>query len=202
MRYADTATIIRLSDEAVRFDFNQCLTAAFFDDVNPDGVHLLVHAIPHGLRPKVRRGDWPKHYRTCWFAEMADCSNRVALIDIEADTFGRLPRIDGTPAEIAPGPAESLPAIVTLDDYTCVDGQTVIRAMLHSEETSDPYLAPPDPVPTLLLPRPSDAMLAAARSQARAIGRALPSPVSGDVIPHSPHPHLVELMPERLRVDR
>lgn len=48
MKYATTQELIRINDEAVLNNFNEWLTIPFFDDVRGDGLHILVHAIPHG----------------------------------------------------------------------------------------------------------------------------------------------------------
>jgi hypothetical protein len=106
-------------------------------EVAPDGTHLLVCALPHGVRPKSRRTDWPAHYRTAWYAEMADASNAVILLDVEVDELERLPKISDTRDEII-GRAEGavvLPALVTFADGHLIDGCTVFAALQKSGGT-------------------------------------------------------------------
>src|SRR5262249_46575515 len=116
----------------VMCDFNQWLKGTFFEDVAADGIHLLVYAFPHGVRPEVRRDDWPAHYRTAWYAEMADGSNYRIKLDVEALEFDALPVVTGAPNEVL-GEHEvgdlKLRSLVIFDDGNVIDGAALATAI-------------------------------------------------------------------------
>lgn len=164
MRYADTPTLIRLNDESIRNDFNQWLTAEFFDDVDRDGLHVLAYAFPHGVRPDSRRTDWPPHYRTGWYAQMTDGSNKLILLDVALPDFDAVPAIEGTRSEyigqVAPGRFE-LPAVVALDDNHLLDGATVVAAVKQLSADDDPRAR--DEIRAFVAPAMTDEEVAATR---------------------------------------
>jgi hypothetical protein len=130
MRWATTERLIELNDEAVLHDFNEWLTADFFNDVDPDGRHVLALAIPHGVRPDGRNDDWPPHWRTMWYAEMSDRSYPIKL-DVTDASLQQLQEIPGTPTVgVIEGFTTSTPvATVEVEgERWLLDGKHVLEA--------------------------------------------------------------------------
>jgi hypothetical protein len=169
MRYADTPTFLHLNDRAVICDFNQWLKAEFLSELDPAGLHLLVHAFPHGIRPGVRRTDWPTHYRTAWYAQMRNGDNQALALDVERAEFEELSVVEGAPDKFVGQRADGLfelPALVVFDNGQVIDGATVTSALQQrAEEGRDD----PDPR-ALLVPTFSDFELAEFRALVQEAG--------------------------------
>ena len=133
MRYADTPTLLHLNDRAKLLDLPQWLKARFFDDVDPDGIHVLAYAFPHGIRPgsSPLAAKAPPHYRTAWYAAMRDGTDEIIFLDVERDEYDALPVIDGAPDELVGQTDEEgkfeLPAVIVLDNVV-IDGRHVAAA--------------------------------------------------------------------------
>jgi hypothetical protein len=130
MRHADTDTLLRLNDQAKLNDLGQWAKVSFFEQVKPDGAHILAMAFPHGIRPKsqVQR----PHLRTLWYAEMDDGTTERILIDAEENDVLALPEIEGTESsEIV---MDELPPLITLEDDWVIDGHHVLAAIVQRGE--------------------------------------------------------------------
>jgi hypothetical protein len=150
MRYADSATLLALNDRAKLIDLGQWLKVVFFDDLDPDGVHVLAYAFPHGVRPGSgpRSKGKPPHYRTAWYAAMRDGSDWIAALDVLVEDYDELPTIDGEPDELVGrvGDHFELPAVVAIkgmnDDgrHVVIDGRHVAEAARMRGESTLPTL--------------------------------------------------------------
>lgn len=148
MRWATTRDLIALNDVAVQNDYNQWLTARFFDDVDPAGVHLIYAAKEHGIRPGSRRDDWAPHARCVIDVEMADGSTTLVLLDVSLADMDALNDTEGPPTLDVPADA---PVAVIFDDGEpqVVDGRHLTEAMRRRgvrelEVTAIPTFSPAD----------------------------------------------------------
>jgi hypothetical protein len=132
VREADTPTLLRLNDQAKLLNLNRWCKVWLFGNIAPDGVHVLAYAIPHGIRPasSSEAANAPQHYRTAWYVQMADGSDKIAALDVTVEDYDDLRVIDGTDdslvGDLGDGRFE-LPAVVVLERHV-IDGHAVVKA--------------------------------------------------------------------------
>jgi hypothetical protein len=118
-----------LNDEAVLCNFNEWLAAEFFDDVDRDGLHPLVYALPHGVRPLSSITE-PRHYRTLWYAQMTGGGEHPIKLDVTSASYQALREVPNTPDAIVSDASQV--AIVVLDDNFLVDGKHAVTAAVEN----------------------------------------------------------------------
>ena len=78
-----TALLKEVHDESVKRDFNRLLSDEFFENIDPEGIHLVTLAMPHGDAD---------HVRVVFLAKMRDDDEPVTVtIDMTWDAYSHLP---------------------------------------------------------------------------------------------------------------
>jgi hypothetical protein len=91
-----TALLAEVNQESARRDFNRLLSDQFFEDVDPEGIHLITLAMPHGDAD---------HVRVVFLAKMRNEKDPVTVtIDMTWDAYSHLPyavqRTEGDPSTV------------------------------------------------------------------------------------------------------
>jgi hypothetical protein len=149
MRYADTPTFVYLNDQAKVLNLSRWVKAKFVDTIDPDGVHVLAYAFPHGINPGTGENvtNAPQHLRTAWYVRSTGPqtspggrqrgmpNDALVALDVTTEEYAALPVFEDSSDKLigdrGDGTFKLLPAIVLVDGEL-VDGRQVVDRIRRS----------------------------------------------------------------------